>query len=418
MENQIKQNYENFLLKEKFNESQINYKKINLENFFKKGFPNKRQEDWKFSDLNQIIETNIKNLNYISDIDNKDNIEQNPIKDFDHNKIFIVNGQIVKSDLTHEDENKIMISEDQSIEEDDQKNSLLNLNNALVVKNYKIYVSDNYLAKKPLIIYHNVLENLKSSLVSLRLDIDLGKNSSLKVINIFNERSNNNLINIRQKINISENSILEKFILDQNENNNIRYAHTDIILEKNSHLELFILSKGSKFFKNDIICSLNDNHGSISLNGIINLNDNKHHEIKTVINHNEENCKSYQLIKTVLNDESKSVYQGKIYVNSKAQKTDGYQLSRALLLNQETEFNAKPELEIYADDVKCSHGSTSGNLDENSIFYLMSRGLSLSQSKELLINGFLQEVAEKISDEKIKQLVKKIMGIQEWILVK
>jgi Fe-S cluster assembly protein SufD len=413
MENQIKQKYENFLSKEKFNESQINYKKINLENFFKKGFPNKRQEDWKFSDLNQIIETNIKNLNYISEIDNKDNIEQNPIKDFDHNKIFIVNGQIVKSDLTHEDENKIMISEDQSIEEDDQKNSLLNLNNALVVKNYKIYVSDNYLAKKPLIIYHNVLENIKSSLVSLRLDIDLGKNSSLKVINIFNERSNNNLINIRQKINISENSILEKFILDQNENNNIRYAHTDINLQKNSHLELFILSKGSKFLKNDVICSLNDDHGSIALNGIINLNDTKHHEIKTVINHNEENCKSYQLIKTVLNDQSKSVYQGKIYVNSKAQKTDGYQLSRALLLNQQTEFNAKPELEIYADDVKCSHGSTSGNLDENSIFYLMSRGLSLSQSKELLINGFLQEVAEKISDKQIQQLVKIIMGIQE-----
>ena len=413
MENQIKQKYDNFLSKEKFNESQINYKKINLENFFKKGFPNKRQEDWKFSDLNQIIQSNIKNLNYISEIDNKDNIEQKLIKDFDHNKIFIVNGKIIKTDLGFDDENKITISEDQSIEEDDQRNSLLNLNNAFVVKNYKIDVLDGYLAKKPLIIYHNAAKNIESSLVSLRLDINLGKNSALKVINIFNEGTNNNLINIRQKINISENSILEKFTLDHNENNNIRYAHTDIILEKNSHLELFILSKGSKFFKNDIICSLNDNHGSISLNGIINLNDNKHHEIKTVINHNEENCKSYQLIKTVLNDESKSVYQGKIYVNSKAQKTDGYQLSRALLLNQETEFNAKPELEIYADDVKCSHGSTSGNLDENSIFYLMSRGLSLGQSKELLINGFLQEVAEKISDEKIKQLVKKIMGIQE-----
>ena len=413
MENQIKQNYENFLSKEKFNESQINYKKINLENFFKKGFPNKRQEDWKFSDLNQIIESNIKNLNYISEIDNKDNIEQKLIKDFDHNKIFIVNGKIIKTDLGFEDENKIMISEDQSIEEDDQRNSLLNLNNAFVVKNYKIDVLDGYLAKKPLIIYHNAAKNIESSLVSLRLDINLGKNSALKVINIFNEGTNNNLINIRQKINISENSILEKFTLDHNENNNIRYVHTDINLEKNSHLELFILSKGSKFFKNDIICSLNENHGSISLNGMINLNDTKHHEIKTVINHNEENCKSYQLIKTVLNDKSKSVYQGKIYVNSKAQKTDGYQLSRALLLNQETEFNAKPELEIYADDVKCSHGSTSGNLDENSIFYLMSRGLSLSQSKELLINGFLQEVAEKISDEKIKKLVKKIMGIQE-----
>ena len=148
MENQIKQNYYNFLSKEKFNESQINYKKINLENFFKKGFPNKRQEDWKFSDLNQIIESNIKNLNYISEIDNKDNIEQKLIKDFDHNKIFIVNGKIIKTDLGFDDENKITISEDQSIEEDDQRNSLLNLNNAFVVKNYKIDVLDGYLAKK------------------------------------------------------------------------------------------------------------------------------------------------------------------------------------------------------------------------------------------------------------------------------
>ena len=413
MENQIKQNYDNFLSKEKFNESQINYKKINLENFFKKGFPNKRQEDWKFSDLNQIIESNIKNLNYISEIDNKDNIEQKLIKDFDHNKIFIVNGKIIKTDLGFDDENKITISEDQSIEEDDQRNSLLNLNNAFVVKNYKIDVLDGYLAKKPLIIYHNAAKNIESSLVSLRLDINLGKNSALKVINIFNEGTNNNLINIRQKINISENSILENFILDDNENDNIRYTHSDLSLLKNSHLEFFILSKGSKFLKNDIICSLNDNHGSISLNGIINLNESKHHEIKTIVNHNEENCKSYQLIKTVLKDKAKSVYQGKIYVNAKAQKTDGYQLSRALLLSEHTEFNAKPELEIYADDVKCSHGSTSGNLDENSIFYLMSRGLSLTQSKELLINGFLQEVAEKISDERIKQFIKKIMGIQE-----
>ncbi|MDA8842591.1 SufD family Fe-S cluster assembly protein, partial [Candidatus Pelagibacter bacterium] len=139
----------------------------------------------------------------------------------------------------------------------------------------------------------------------------------------------------------------------------------------------------------------------------------KHHEIKTKINHNEENCKSYQLIKSVLNDNSKGVYQGKIYVDSKAQKTDGYQLSRALLLSDEVEFNAKPELEIYADDVKCSHGSTSGNIDENSIFYLMSRGLSYEQSKRLLTNGFLNEVIEKITNKDIKSLVKEFIGINE-----
>ena len=113
----------------------------------------------------------------------------------------------------------------------------------------------------------------------------------------------------------------------------------------------------------------------------MNLNNSKHHEIKTNINHLVENTKSYQLVKSVLNDNSKGVYQGKIFVDSKAQKTDGYQLSKALLLSDNTEFDAKPELEIYADDVKCSHGSTSGNLDENAIFYMMSRGLNYQQSK-------------------------------------
>ena len=98
---------------------------------------------------------------------------------------------------------------------------------------------------------------------------------------------------------------------------------------------------------------------------------------------------------------SKSAYQGKIFVKDKAQKTDAYQLSKALLLSDTSEFNAKPELEIYADDVKCSHGSTSGSINEDSIFYLMTRGLNYKQSKGLLINGFLLDVVEKITDKEI-----------------
>ena len=102
----------------------------------------------------------------------------------------------------------------------------------------------------------------------------------------------------------------------------------------------------------------------------------------------------------------------KIFVDSKAQKTDGYQLSKGILLNDGTEFNAKPELEIYADDVKCSHGSSSGNLDENKIFYLMTRGLSKDEAKKILLDGFYMEVIEKITDIKIKKIIKKLMNIK------
>ena len=116
-----------------------------------------------------------------------------------------------------------------------------------------------------------------------------------------------------------------------------------------------------------------------------------------------------QKIKNVLNDQSKGIYQGKIFVKSIAQKTDAYQLSKALILNDKSEFDAKPELEIYADDVKCSHGSTSGSIDFDSIHYLKSRGIPEQEAIKMLINGFLNEVLEKLEDVKIKKfLLKKL----------
>ena len=144
---------------------------------------------------------------------------------------------------------------------------------------------------------------------------------------------------------------------------------------------------------------------------VFSFNQSKHHEIQTNINHLAENTKSYQLIKSILNDKSKGIYQGKIFVNEIAQKTDGYQLSKALLLDENTEFNGKPELEIYADDVKCSHGSTSGNLNENAIFYLMSRGLDFKEAKKLLIEGFINDVIEKITNTEIQTYIKGEMKI-------
>ena len=412
MENNIKLNFENYLNKKNFSSSQKEIKEKSFNNFIKNGFPNKRLEDWKFSDLKQIITTNFEDINF-SKKEEQSNIDKNITVDLEHNKIVFIDGIISKIDFSYEDEQQVVVEQNSDLEKELSRNSLLNLNTAFVSNYTKILVKSGYQFKKPLILFNYLSNNLNNVGINIRLDIKLEDDASLNIINISNENLNNNFLNFRQKINIGKNSILKNYSLDINENSNFKYSFKDIHLEKNSHLEYFILSKGSKFLKHDINCSLNNEYGSVVLNGIIDLDDKKHHEIKTNINHNEENCKSYQLIKSVLNENSKGIYQGKIYVNSKAQKTDGYQLSRALLLSDEVEFNAKPELEIYADDVKCSHGSTSGNVDENSIFYLMSRGLSYEQSKKLLTNGFLNEVIEKITNNEVKSLVKKLMGINE-----
>jgi len=412
MQNEIKSIFEKSLNEGDFSSSQKNIKEKSFNRFIEQGFPNKRIEDWKFSDLNQIISANFENLNY-----SKKNIDKNVdvdlINEFEHNKIIFVDGNISKIDFNHEDKDKFSLKHDLELDEQLNENALLNLNTAFLSSYIKFTVKKGYQFQKPLILYNYLTSDLVSHGLNLRMDINLEDGSSLDIVNIANQNAKNNFLNLRQKINIGKNSVLKNYSLDISPTSNIKYSFNDINLDKNSHLEYFIFSKGSKFAKHDINCSLNNDHGSVSLNGIIDLDNEKHHEIKTSINHNEENCKSYQLIKSVLNENSKGVYQGKIYVNSKAQKTDGYQLSRALLLNDDVEFNAKPELEIYADDVKCSHGSTSGNIDENSIFYLMSRGLSHAQSKKLLTNGFLNEVIEKISNKNIKSLIKKLTGIQE-----
>ena len=142
------------------------------------------------------------------------------------------------------------------------------------------------------------------------------------------------------------------------------------------------------------------------------INKDKHQEIKTKINHLVPNCKSYQKIKSVVDAEGKGVYQGKIYVKDIAQKTNAYQLSKALLLSENSEFNSKPELEIYADDVKCSHGSTSGSVDENSIHYLMTRGLSKKQAVQLLVNGFLNEIIGDIKSNSVRKFIENKIEIQ------
>ena len=220
-------------------------------------------------------------------------------------------------------------------------------------------------------------------------------------------------MNFFYNFDLKKNAILKNYKIDKIQNKNIKYSFNNIDQDENSISETFILSSGSNFLKNEINCNLKGYYSSAFINGIFSLMNNKQHEIRTTINHLIENTKSYQLIKSVLGKDSKAIYQGKIFVSSKAQKTDGYQLSKAILLDETSEFNAKPELEIYADDVKCSHGSASGSLDENSIFYLMSRGLNYQQSKELLINGFLLDVIEKITDSEIKNLIKNLIGLKE-----
>ena len=415
MTEQIKRDFEKMIKGSTFSEKNVQLKKKYLNKFIEIGFPSKKLENWKFSDLSQIIKKNINELSFYNDYSLPNKIDPSIfVESLEHNKIVFINGKIEKVDFTYEDNDKIEINDDfQFLTEFEDNNSLLSLNNVFTNKCFKITVKKNYSLKKPLVVYHTTNNKIKSKNINLKLVFQLEQNSSLRLIDLFNDKTENNFINIFYNFDLKENAILKNYKIDKSQNKNIRYSYNNIEQDNNSVSETFILSSGSNFSKNEINCNLKGEYSSAFVNGIFSLNDGQHHEIRTIINHLVENTKSYQLIKSVLGKNSKSAYQGKIFVDSKAQKTDGYQLSKAILLDETSEFNAKPELEIYADDVKCSHGSASGSLDENSIFYLMSRGLNYQQSKELLINGFLLDVVEKITDTEIKNLIKNMIGLKE-----
>tara|TARA_Y100001958_G_C21222857_1_gene548200 strand:+ start:313 stop:1551 length:1239 start_codon:yes stop_codon:yes gene_type:complete len=412
MENKIKSDFEKTF--KSFKKDYLIEKKAHLNNFLKKGFPNRKLENWKFSDLDQVINKNIGQLNFHNDFSIDHKLDSSiHTKVFEHNKITIVNGKLQKIDFSYEDKDRIIITKEKNTINITDENSLLSLNNAFNDGSYKIYVKENYNVKKPLVIYHTIDNHTKFTNLNLQLNFLLDKNSSLRIVDMFQEKSSKNFINIYYNFDLKKNAILKNYKIDNLKNDNVKYSYNNINHENNSLSETFILSSGSSFIKNEINCNLNEKYSSAFVNGVFTLENENHHEIRTCINHLQENTKSYQLIKSVLNDKSKAVYQGKIYVDSIAQKTDGYQLSKAVLLNENTEFNAKPELEIYADDVKCSHGSASGSLSENSIFYLRSRGLNYKEAKNLLIKGFLLDVVEKITDNEIKKFIKDNMGFKE-----
>ncbi len=413
MEQKLKTDFDKFISSSNFSNKEIKLKKEALDNFLKNGFPSRKLENWKFSDINQIIQKNIGELAFYNDYNIKNEINDDIfIKEIEHNKIVIVNGKVERLSFEYEESDKINLTTLNNFNQNpNDNNSLLSLNNSFSNKIHNILIKKNYSFKKPLIIYQITNEKVSNTNINFQLNFELEENSSIKIINLSDDNSEKNFINNFFNFNLDKNAILKNYKIDKKSNTNIKYDYSSITQKENSISETFIFSSGSDYIKNEVSCNLEGQYSSAFINGVHLLSKNKHHEIRTNTNHLYENTKSYQLIKSVIDDSSKSVYQGKIYVDSKAQKTDGYQLSKAVLLNEQAEFNAKPELEIYADDVKCSHGSASGSLDEDSIFYLMSRGLDQKTAKELLINGFLLDVVEKITDEEIKKLLKNMIGL-------
>ena len=186
-------------------------------------------------------------------------------------------------------------------------------------------------------------------------------------------------------------------------------VHTNmahITLGRDAVYEGFALNMGAKLSRHEIQAVISGTGSHASFNGMNLLDGARHGDTTILIEHTAPNCTSNQFYRSLLDDQSRGVFQGKVHVHQAAQRTDAYQLSNAILLSPKAEMDTKPELEIYADDVKCSHGATTGNLDETPLFYLRSRGLSEREARLLLLQSFLDELVDKIDAARVQEDVR------------
>ena len=396
----LKNHFEGFKNLEFINSESVQSRVDAFERFCQKGVPSLKQEHWKYSPLSKDL-IQFQNLKFSLNQDKSFN--DTHFEKFDHYKILLKDGVLISEDIKEEGLEITKYKQDQFYEI--KKNQILDFNNAFFTPGFEIRVDNNVNIKKPIVIYNYFSKDFDGNNINNKNFIYLDKNSKAEIYekNIF-EDEKNLFFTKNLDIELEQDANLVKYYLNSTNHNKTIYNFIRSKLKQNSEFEKFNFSHNVSSCRDEIIADLNGTNAFVSLNNIQHLSQKCFHEIKWEINHNEENTRSSQFVKSALHDESVAAFQGKIFVDSKAQKTDGYQLSRALLLSDRSKFLSKPELEIYADDVKCSHGSSSGSIDQESIFYLRSRGINEQQAKRMMIEGFLAEVINKVKNEDVKSI--------------
>ena len=376
--------------------------------------PDKKIETWKFTDLKKVQEKN----NFRPSV-KSDSTPTNPYKinldisnniffDPKNNFIIFENGYLKKINTKSDDlEIKSLDSnlEDKIFNKKNftRKDSLLDINSAFFNENLIIKVKKNAKLKNPISIFYYNCEEEKY-LINNRINIILEENSEAEINEIF--FSNNKSIywnNVHNYVCLKKNSKLQHYKIQLESKNAIHSSSTNIDCENSSIYNNFIFSIGGNMSRIEVISSINSADINFNIKGLYLAKTNQHHDITTLMQHKHPESKSNQHIKGILQKDSSGVFQGKVIVAQDAQKTDAFQFNQNLLLSETAEVNAKPELEIYADDVKCSHGATTGELDEGMLFYLRSRGLNKEEARKLLIEGFINELFDDIENKELKK---------------
>jgi Fe-S cluster assembly protein SufD len=277
------------------------------------------------------------------------------------------------------------------------ENGFIALNTALTQDGVVIYVPDNIVMEKPIHIINITGSAEGQILAQPRNLIITGKNTEAKIIESYSSFGDDaNFNNNVTEIVAGENSHVDLYRIQNENQSSFNISRTQVEQKRNSTATIYTVTNGGALVRNDINTVLNDENCNCNLYGLYLIDGNQHVDNHTLIDHAMPHCQSNELYKGVLNDKSHAVFNGKVFVRKDAQKTNAYQSNKNILLSKDSLVDTKPQLEIFADDVKCSHGATVGQLEEEALFYLRARGISKDNARSILIRAFANDIFDEI----------------------
>ena len=395
-----------------------------IDTFEEKGFPTKKEEDWKYTSLNAIINKDYsifpkgdKEIKY-------EKVREYFLHDIDSYKIVFIDGVFSSflSKTTHDGLDVCLLSSVLSKQKYKviieayynkiaSKDSITSLNTAFAKEGAYINIPNNKEVDKPIEIINFSTGNETALMMQPRNLIIVGENTHVQIIERHQSLSDNAVFtNSVTEIFAEKRAYLDFYKIQNDKENASLIDNTFIHQEQDTNCNVHTFSLGGKITRNNLNFSQNGEHCDSTLKGVTILKDKQHVDHNTLVNHISPNCESHQDYKGLYADSSTGVFNGRVIVEKEAQKINAFQQNNNILIDDNATVNAKPQLEIFADDVKCSHGCTIGQFDEDALFYLRSRGIGLKEAQALLMYAFANTVLETVKIPELKRRINNLIA--------
>ena len=395
-----------------------------IKKFESEGFPTKKLESWKYTSLKRTLKYDYKLFPSQKDIIDFKDIQDYLINDIESYKIVFVNGKYYSnlSETTHEGMDICILSSaltqskydliiENYFDKISKKDGITSLNTAFSHEGAYIHIPKNIQVDKPIQILHFSTGENESLMFQPRNLIVVDENSQVEIIERYQSITNNNvLVNSVSEIYVNKKSNVKHYKIQNDKKSSSLIDNTFVSQEHSSSYNLHTFSFGGDLTRNNLNIFQNDQRIESTINGITIIDDEQHVDHNTLIHHKEPNCTSHQDYKGIYGGQSVGVFNGRVLVEKEAQKTNAFQANNNVLISDKASINTKPQLEIFADDVRCSHGCTIGQLDNNALFYLRSRGIPEKEATALMMFGFANKVLTSVQNQEIKSMINKIIA--------